>query len=169
MSSSHFVVRFIGAIWRGANGLRKVLHLFLMLFLFLMFLGVLSGETPHLMPQRAALYLQPVGSLVEQVAGNPYDRAVAELTDNATPQTLVSDVVDALDYAAADDRIEVVHLELSALESDGRGEVISNPRVVTANQQEATIKQGTEIPVSYTHLTLPTTIPSCRSRWSPDH
>lgn len=119
MSSSHFVFRFLGAIWRGANGLRKVLHLFLMLFLFLMFLGVLSGETPHLIPQRAALYVQPVGSLVEQVAGNPYDRAVAELTDNATPQTLVSDVVEALDYAAADDRIEVVHLELSALGGAG--------------------------------------------------
>ena len=40
----------------------------------------------------------------------------------------------------------LLDLELSALESDGRGEVISNPRVVTANQQEATIKQGTEIP-----------------------
>jgi len=40
----------------------------------------------------------------------------------------------------------LLDLELSALESDGRGEVISNPRVVTANQQEATIKQGTQIP-----------------------
>ena len=25
------------------------------------------------------------------------------------------------------------------------------------------------VPVSYTHLTLPTTTPQCRSRWSPDH
>ncbi|WP_455376162.1 type IV pilus secretin PilQ [Kaarinaea lacus] len=40
----------------------------------------------------------------------------------------------------------LLDLELSALESDGRGEVISNPRVVTANQKEAVIKQGTEIP-----------------------
>ena len=40
----------------------------------------------------------------------------------------------------------LLDLELSALESDGRGEVISNPRVVTANQKEAIIKQGTEIP-----------------------
>ena len=135
MSSSHFVVRFIGAIWRGANGLRKVLHLFLMLFLFLMFLGVLSGETPHLMPQRAALYLQPVGSLVEQVAGNPYDRAVAELTDNATPQTLVSDVVDALDYAAADDRIEVVHLELSALGGAGLSKLQRVAKAMTRFQE----------------------------------
>lgn len=40
----------------------------------------------------------------------------------------------------------LLDLELSALESDGRGEVISNPRVVTANQKEAVIRQGTEIP-----------------------
>jgi len=40
----------------------------------------------------------------------------------------------------------LLDLELSALETDGRGEVISNPRVVTANQQEALIKQGTQIP-----------------------
>ena len=119
MSSSHFVFRFISAIWRGADGLRKVLHLVLMLLLFLMFFGLLSGEAPHLMPQRAALYLQPVGSLVDQVAGNPYDRAIAELTDNASPQTLVSDIVDTLDFAAADERIELVHLELSALGGAG--------------------------------------------------
>lgn len=119
MSSSNFVVRFVGAIWRGADSLRRVLHLFLMLLLFLLFLGVLSGETPHLMPQRAALYLQPVGDLVEQVAGDPYDRAVAELTDSATPQTLVSDIVEVLDHAADDDRIEVVHLELSAMGGAG--------------------------------------------------
>jgi len=40
----------------------------------------------------------------------------------------------------------LLDLELSALESDGRGEVISSPRVVTANQKEASIKQGTQIP-----------------------
>ncbi|MCG2633468.1 MAG: type IV pilus secretin PilQ [Gammaproteobacteria bacterium] len=40
----------------------------------------------------------------------------------------------------------LLELELSALEAEGRGEVISNPRVITANQQEAVIEQGTEIP-----------------------
>ena len=39
-----------------------------------------------------------------------------------------------------------LNLELSALEADGRGKVISSPRVVTANQIEALIEQGTEIP-----------------------
>jgi len=40
----------------------------------------------------------------------------------------------------------LLDLELSALESEGEGEVISTPRVVTANQAEAFIQQGVEIP-----------------------
>ncbi len=36
-------------------------------------------------------------------------------------------------------------LELSALQEEGRGEVISNPRIVTANQREGVIRQGKEI------------------------
>jgi type IV pilus assembly protein PilQ len=39
-----------------------------------------------------------------------------------------------------------VNLELTALESDGRAKTISSPRVVTANQVEALIEQGTELP-----------------------
>ncbi len=40
----------------------------------------------------------------------------------------------------------LLDLELSALESEGVGELISSPRLVTANQQEAYIEQGEEIP-----------------------
>ncbi len=40
----------------------------------------------------------------------------------------------------------LVDLELSAAQAEDRGEVISSPRVITANQKEATIEQGTEIP-----------------------
>lgn len=40
----------------------------------------------------------------------------------------------------------LVDLELSAAEAEGRGEVVSSPRVVTSNQKEATIRQGVEIP-----------------------
>ena len=39
-----------------------------------------------------------------------------------------------------------LNLELSALQADGKGKIISSPRVITANQNEATIEQGTEIP-----------------------
>jgi len=40
----------------------------------------------------------------------------------------------------------VVQLELSALQIEGEGEIISSPRVITANQKSATIKSGVEIP-----------------------
>ncbi|AJZ14547.1 type IV pilus secretin (or competence protein) PilQ [Xanthomonas citri pv. citri] len=36
-------------------------------------------------------------------------------------------------------------MELSAMQEEGRGEVVSNPRIVTANQREGVIKQGREI------------------------
>jgi len=39
-----------------------------------------------------------------------------------------------------------LELELSALQAEGRGEVISSPRVITSNQREALIEQGVEIP-----------------------
>ena len=40
----------------------------------------------------------------------------------------------------------LLNLELSALETDKRGKIVSSPRVTTANQQKAKIAQGTEIP-----------------------
>ena len=37
------------------------------------------------------------------------------------------------------------NVEISALQQEGRGEVISNPRIVTSNQREAVIRQGQEV------------------------
>ena len=39
-----------------------------------------------------------------------------------------------------------LNLELSALQADGKGKIVSSPRVITADKVEATIEQGTEIP-----------------------
>ncbi|MEN8665397.1 MAG: type IV pilus secretin PilQ family protein, partial [Polycyclovorans sp.] len=44
----------------------------------------------------------------------------------------------------------LIDLELSALQSEGRGEVISTPRVITANGKQALIEQGREIPFQTT-------------------
>lgn len=41
---------------------------------------------------------------------------------------------------------QFINLEVSALETDGKGKVISSPRVVTSNGVKAVIEQGTEIP-----------------------
>jgi len=39
-----------------------------------------------------------------------------------------------------------LNLEISALEADGRGKIVSSPRVITADQVKALIEQGTELP-----------------------
>lgn len=46
----------------------------------------------------------------------------------------------------------LLDLELSALESEGKGEIIANPRLITTNQQTAVIESGEEIP--YQEATL---------------
>ena len=52
----------------------------------------------------------------------------------------------------------IVDLELSAAQAEGRGEIVSAPRVVTANQREAIIEQGTEIPYQEASSSGATTI-----------
>jgi len=47
-------------------------------------------------------------------------------------------------FSAAANRF--LNLELSALEADGKGKIISSPRVITADQLKAVIEQGTELP-----------------------
>lgn len=47
-------------------------------------------------------------------------------------------------FGASADRF--LNLEISALEADGKGKVVSSPRVVTADNVKATIEQGTELP-----------------------
>jgi len=118
MSSSNFLVRLISSIWHGVDGVRKILHLLLLVMLFLVFFGAVS-DTPPMMPKKAALLIQPVGPLVEQLDGDPYDRALAEILGDAPPQTLVQDILDALSFAKTDDRISAVHLELSGLNGGG--------------------------------------------------
>ncbi len=44
------------------------------------------------------------------------------------------------------DASRFLNLEISALEADGKGKVVSSPRITTADQQKATIKQGTQVP-----------------------
>ena len=44
----------------------------------------------------------------------------------------------------------LLQMELSALESDGHGKILSNPRIMTGDQVKATIEQGTELPYQTT-------------------
>jgi type IV pilus assembly protein PilQ len=84
-----------------------------------------------------------------QTTGNPYPVKVPTGDQNFTDRYNVN-----LPVANPAGRIAMallngdylVDLELSAAQAEGRGEIVSTPRVITANQREATIEQGVEIP-----------------------
>ena len=110
--------KIFSLLWGAADGLRKVLHLPVLLFIFSIIINALSSSTPSV-PGSAALVIRPVGRLVDQLAGDPFDRALAELMGDAEPQTLVQDIIDGLEFAADDDRITSVVLDLSAMPGGG--------------------------------------------------
>lgn len=78
-------------------------------------------------------------------SGTPFPVQLPALDDRFNVNLPVANPAGKLAVALLDDDF-LVDLELSALQAEGRGEVISSPRVITANQKEAFIKQGVEIP-----------------------
>jgi protease IV len=118
MSIGKTLARLFSTIWRGADGLRKVLHLLVMLFIFSIIISALSSSSPTV-PASAALLIRPAGTFVDQLAGDPFDRALAELMGEAEEQTLVQDIIDGLEFAKEDDRITSVVLDLSAMPGGG--------------------------------------------------
>lgn len=118
MSIRKAVGRLFSVLWTGVDAVRKILHLLILLMIFSVVIGALSATGP-LIPKNAALVIRPVGNIVEQLEGDPYDRALAELMDDAEAQTLVQDILDGLQYAKDDDRIAAVFLDLSAMPGGG--------------------------------------------------
>lgn len=112
------IAAIFGLIWRGLDGLRKVLHLIVLLILFLVIGAALSPNIP-IIPAKAALVLAPQGVVVEQLAGDPFERAVAEAYGQNRPETLLRDLIDAVDAAREDKRIELMVLDLSNLAGGG--------------------------------------------------
>ncbi|MBP6513628.1 MAG: type IV pilus secretin PilQ [Steroidobacteraceae bacterium] len=90
-----------------------------------------------------------MGSAVDNIAasGTPYpvsvpfgnfDRYNVNLPVANPAGRLALSILDIDDY--------LIDLELSAAQSEGRGEIVSSPRIITANQREAVIEQGVEVP-----------------------
>jgi protease-4 len=102
---------FFAAAWRGLDGLRKGLHLIVLLVIFGIVIGVLRSGVPHI-PNRAALLVAPEGELVEQLSGDPVERALEQARGDGRKETLLWDLTDSIRAAAADRRIPLLVLNL---------------------------------------------------------
>jgi type IV pilus assembly protein PilQ len=102
--------------------------------------GIVGGT--NFVTSEDEVVLSPNNGLVSDgrpgfVQGDPIDRYMVNLPIANPAGRLALTLLDS-DY--------LVDLELSAAQAEGRGEIISSPRLITANQREATIEQGVEIP-----------------------
>jgi type IV pilus assembly protein PilQ len=88
-----------------------------------------------------------INSAIDNInnTGDPFPVETPTLNDRFNVDLPVANPAGTLAVAILGDDY-LVDLELSALQSEGAGEVISSPRVITANQKEANIKAGVEIP-----------------------
>ena len=118
MSVAETVKGVFGFLWRALDALRKILHLILLLLIFGVFFGAIRSSIP-IVPHRAALVLDIQGRLVEQLSGDPIDRALGRATGEGDPETRLRDVLDALKAAAKDDRIKLVVLDLDEMTGGG--------------------------------------------------
>ena len=88
-----------------------------------------------------------VGSALDNLAntGQPFPVLSPDINNRYAVNVPIDNAAGRLALAVLDSDY-IVDLELTALEAEGRGEIISTPRIITANQKEAVIKQGVEIP-----------------------
>jgi type IV pilus assembly protein PilQ len=88
-----------------------------------------------------------VGSALDNLAntGTPFPVTTPGIGDRYNINVPIENPAGRFALAVLDSDY-IVDLELTALQNEGRGEIVSTPRVITANQKEARIEQGVEIP-----------------------
>ena len=118
MSAGSALRGFFGLMWRILDGIRKVLHLALMLVIFGFVLAALHTSIPAV-PRSAALVISPQGEVVEQLSGDSVRRAFGEASGGPDPETLLRDVTDAITAAKTDSRIKLIVLELDEMDTAG--------------------------------------------------
>jgi protease-4 len=118
MSVGSARVGFFALVWRILEGIRRVLHLILLLVIFGFILAALHTSIP-IVPRSAALVIAPEGELVEQLSSDPVRRAFGQASGGPAPETLLRDVTDAIAAAKSDARIKLIVLDLGSLDSSG--------------------------------------------------
>jgi type IV pilus assembly protein PilQ len=100
-----------------------------------------------------------VNSIIENLgsSGQITPVQLPVLTDRYNVNVPIAEAAGRFSLAVLE-RDYLVDLELTALEAEGRGEIVSTPRVITANQKEARIEQGVEIPYQQSASSGATTV-----------
>ena len=113
------------------NALDKTLLFAKRTFVFIIFIalaaaiiGGLSGQKIEI-PEEAILVLDLEGPIVEELSQTEFEQVINELTDSATPEILLSDLISIIESAKNDDRIQYLLLDLEYFGGGGPFKITS--------------------------------------------
>ena len=108
------LTRILRSSWGFIDAARRtVVNLLFLAIVVVLLVMAFSSDEPEI-ADTAALVVAPKGQLVEQLSAKTFDRIIDEASGQATPETLLKDVVDAIEAAGDDDRIKVLVLNLNS-------------------------------------------------------
>ena len=128
------MIRFFKAIWRILTGISRAISVLVPLLfvaIFLVFFSIgMQESAPEPLPEKAALLIAPAGPLVED--SPPVDPVAAFLNQEFEQPTLLQDVIRAVSWAATDDRITSLVLNLENLAGPTTSQVIELSEAINA-------------------------------------
>lgn len=111
------ILRFFGFFWNSVSVLRRIVGNLLFLLLIIFFIAFVFFDSGEDVPDGAALILSPEGNIVEQQTESML--ASDLFGDAAREETLLKDVIDVIDFAKDDERIEALVLDLRKMRKAG--------------------------------------------------
>jgi len=109
--------RMIAAGWHALTFFRRLVANVAFVALLVFLLSLVFGDKSAKIPESAVLVLAPAGVIVEQRSESLLSSEL--LGEDITAETVLKDVIDALDHAGQDPRIKAVLLDLTKLQGAG--------------------------------------------------
>ncbi len=103
------------AFWRALDFARHLFVNIVFLLLLVIIAGALLSSDKPIVPSGVALLVAPTGRLVEERSGDPVDRVIGKSFQDDEPEAVLRELIDAIDTARDDDRIEALVLDLDGL------------------------------------------------------
>ena len=107
------------AAWGIIDSARKVTFNLLFLFLAMGLLAILFSNDDPKIAKTTALVIEPKGKLVEQLTAKTVGSLIDEARGAGIVETLLKDVIDAIDAAKDDDRVQLLVLDLNSFSGAG--------------------------------------------------
>jgi protease-4 len=109
--------RVLSFFWNSVSAVRRFVGNLLFLLLVVFLIALVFFEGGDQVPEGAALILSPEGNIVEQKTETMLSSDI--FGDAAREETLLQDIIDVIDYAKDDGRIELMVLDLRKMENAG--------------------------------------------------